>query len=375
MRTRTFALLLLPLSAFAAGDGTTGAEFLKVAPGARGAAMGEAQTAAAEDVFAAHWNPAALGGLKAAEISLMHNTWLEDVHQQYAAAALPAKSAGTFALSYNRLSVDDLEGYDAMGTPRGTLTGGASAASLGWGRNFSSRFEGGGGLMGGAALKTVSEEHAGVGASSLAADLGLLWRPAVSAGWLRRSSLGLAFRNMGQGLTFDRETLSLPAEISLGLGYSHFLAGDAIALTADLRRTAGEDDSFGAGAEYRLKDLFALRAGYRAADAEDAGLRAGAGIRLRGLQIDYAWAGMGEDLGAAHRVSLTYRFGDAPAALHPGLAGETHRYHKDQGRRAMDLGLYDRAVLHFHDALRVKPGDDETLKLLLECGEKMKGTP
>jgi hypothetical protein len=37
----------------------------------------------------------------------------------------------------------------------------------------------------------------------------------------------------------------------------------------------------------------------------------------------------------------------------------------------MELGLYDRAILEFNEALSIHPGDESVRVLLLECGEKM----
>ncbi|MBK8652234.1 MAG: hypothetical protein IPN23_11085 [Elusimicrobia bacterium] len=81
----------------------------------------------------------------------------------------------------------------------------------------------------------------------------------------------------------------------------------------DFHQVTGEDLSVGAGAEYWLKVLWALRAGYRTTETAGAGLRAGMGFRLRQIQVDYAWSAGGDDLDAAHRLTLAYRFGPAPA--------------------------------------------------------------
>jgi hypothetical protein len=40
----------------------------------------------------------------------------------------------------------------------------------------------------------------------------------------------------------------------------------------------------------------------------------------------------------------------------------------------MELGLYDRAILDFNEALKIAPNDEETRRLLLECGKKMEGS-
>ena len=65
MRSSILAALLLTGAlagrAFASGKGTAAGAFLRLAPGARGAAMGEALSGVADDAYAAWYNPAGLG--------------------------------------------------------------------------------------------------------------------------------------------------------------------------------------------------------------------------------------------------------------------------------------------------------------------------
>ena len=71
---------------FAGSPGSTTANFLKIGIGARGSAMGEAQSAIANDVNASYWNPAGLSTLRFQEISLMHYSLIEGVRYQVSGA-------------------------------------------------------------------------------------------------------------------------------------------------------------------------------------------------------------------------------------------------------------------------------------------------
>lgn len=91
-----FLLLLLVSGADRALAGISNAAvlFLRIAPGARPAGMGEAFVAIADDATATHWNPAGLGTYPLA------TTWIDiNVPAQYrpvtAVAALKARSGGT----------------------------------------------------------------------------------------------------------------------------------------------------------------------------------------------------------------------------------------------------------------------------------------
>lgn len=368
------ALLLLPLSAFAA-DGSTGAEFLKIGAGARPTAMGDAQVALAEGALAALWNPAGLGGLKANEVLFSHNKWLDDITDQRFVAAFALKNVGAVALAYERLALGDMPGFDAQSNLTGSLKSGDDVISLSWGRNLVSGAGGGSGLFVGAGAKSITEKIAGVSASAFAADFGVIARPwgaaSQRAPWLRRSSLGLAIRHLGPGLKFDSETTPLPTEYVVGVGHSVPLSGDILTFGLDIHQVTGEDFSVGAGGEYWLKGLMALRAGYRTTETDGAGLRAGMGFRLQQIQVDYAWSAGGDDLDAAHRLTLAYRFGPAPAV--PGVTSEVFQDLVERGRRHMDLKLYDRAILDFNEALQINPNDSGVQQLLQECGRLMEG--
>ncbi len=362
-------LTLVICNCFAAGAGTTAGEFLKIGVGARALGLGETQAALADDAFAAYWNPAGLAGLSAPQLCLANNRSFQDVNQQYGALAFPFRGAGTFAASFNRLGVEDFPGFDAQGTPAASLDSGATALGLSWGKNLIPGDAPGSGALLGLTLKSLQEEHANVKGRSLAMDAGFQLRPWSRWAWLRRASLGAAVQNLGQGVAFDKETAPLPSRLNAGLGYSHFLSGDLLTLGADWHLPFGEKSFMSAGAEYWLRGVFALRAGYRTAGEGEAGFRAGAGFLLKRIQLDYAWAGFADDLKAAHHVSLSLRFG--PASAPPGLADDLFRYHAEQGKKYMELEMHDRAVLEFNQALKIKPRDPETLRRLLDCGERI----
>lgn len=362
------SLLLFPLTLTAAPDGTTSAEFLKIGTGARAQAMGETQTALADDVFAIRWNPAGLGTLKSGEVALEHNKLFEGIDRQMLAGAVPTRT-GVWGLAYNRLNVDAYPGYDSDGTYTKDLKSGGEEIDLAWGKNFRSDATSANGLLGGVGFKMIREETADVSKSAFAADLGLIYRPWTGRDWVRRMSFGASIRQLGSGIKYDNESAPLPTIISGGVGYSHFLSGDILTVGMDLHQTAGEGSTVSAGGEYWLRNLIALRAGYRTSNADGAGFRAGAGFRLNHVQIDYAWTAQGKDLEAAHLFTLTYRFGPPPPA--PGATADLYNDYITQGKRRMSEGLYDRAILDFRRALEIRPQDDETLKLLIECGKKL----
>ena len=93
-----------PVVLQAASAGSSTANFLKIGIGARGAAMGEAQSAISNDVTASYWNPAGLAPLRYQEISLMHYALVEGIRYEQASFALPTVKNGTFAMGLSLMN-------------------------------------------------------------------------------------------------------------------------------------------------------------------------------------------------------------------------------------------------------------------------------
>lgn len=96
-------------------------EFLSIGVGARALGMGNTQTAIANDVTAAYWNPAGLLQIKSKyEVALMHNELFAGGAQyDYAGFATPIDSVSHLALSIVRFGTDNIANtlslYDANG--------------------------------------------------------------------------------------------------------------------------------------------------------------------------------------------------------------------------------------------------------------------
>src|SRR5436189_231977 len=74
--------------AYGSGDvGSSGAAFLKVGPGARQGAMGEAFAGTADDVYSIYYNPAGLGNLSKVEAAGMHDQQFQGINSEFAAVS------------------------------------------------------------------------------------------------------------------------------------------------------------------------------------------------------------------------------------------------------------------------------------------------
>lgn len=287
--------------------GLCGAQFLKVPPSARFAALGGAGlTLELQDSFflnpAAAYAPAAGGAVSASYEALLEGSSRTGLvfSRGYGAGAL---SAG---LLYNNSS-PGLEKLDGAGSGTGTeITAYDAAFGAGWSRRLSW-----GGL--GVNLKYVKSRLAEASGTSAALDAGLVFRePSPSA-----TELALTLRNFGPPLKVGSEKAPLPAELGGGLKWKYapdfniFVEGRMPADHSPYLLFAGE--WFLRASE--VSGLF-LRSGLNFKNYDDHGFMGafagGFGLKLGGFTADYAFSPYGE-LGAAHRMTLGLAWG-APGA-------------------------------------------------------------
>jgi len=95
------AALLIPVMTQAASVSQATLLFLKIAPGARPAGMGEAFVAISDDATATWWNPAGLGFQHGREFTMMYVRWLpqfnlSDLYYAYVSGTYEVPEWGTF---------------------------------------------------------------------------------------------------------------------------------------------------------------------------------------------------------------------------------------------------------------------------------------
>lgn len=156
------------------------------------------------------------------------------------------------------------------------------------------------------------------GASSVAFDLGILYRQKINnwegAGW----SVGAQASNLGPKIKYLTSKEALPAMVKVGgatdLPFSQI---HRLILTADLgyRLSPADVQAFNAsaGAEYVLMEHFMLRGGYHYGDKDKGDTNyatAGAGVKYAGVHLDFAWLFAGHDCLARNTfwLSLGYSF-------------------------------------------------------------------
>jgi len=303
-------LLAAERGSFAAA-GSQGAEFLKIPPTARSAALGStaALSEGSESIFQ---NPAGLASIEKLDVCMSQVNWIESINYSNLAAGF-RNSAGSFGFGINYLSVPSITKYDNTGAAQNSSYAPSDAAvTLGYARILSER------LSAGANLKYVTSHLDDVSAAAMAVDAGLQ----ANLGGDYGLRLGLLVQNAGTEMKFVNEGDPMPFNVRLGASYllnlnsetndewtRFFDLDHSVLFIAEANYLNDSEVSGNFGMEYRRNyqnsSAFALRAGYitNIKGLDNTGLTLGLGIAYGSFVIDYAFVPYGE-LGNTQRVTL-----------------------------------------------------------------------
>lgn len=278
------------------------AAFLKIAPGARPIGMGQAFTAAADDLNSLSWNPAGLSRIGQREAAFTHAELFADTQYDFAGYSQPI-GGQTVAFGVSRLSQGRLAGRGEDRRPTGAFSAADTSYQVALSRPVSSI-----GGRWGVSGKLLESRIGGEAARGFAMDLGYQQALTLQG---RPVTLGLAVMNMGPGIRYQQETSALPLTLSGGVAVPLL---STVLLSADYRHRPQSADSIGVGTEYTVMPALALRAGFSpaAATPDTAGLAGGQlgvgfGLKVGKARFDYSFMPAGI-LGNAQRLSLSTRF-------------------------------------------------------------------
>lgn len=281
-------ILVLSVAACAGVPGTTTANFLKIGPGAKAAAMGGAYTAVVNDPTSLYWNPAGLAEIEDVQFAATYNKWLADVYQGYVAIAFP-NGSNCLAACIDYVDMGEMVRTDPGGGSDGTFTAQDMNIMVGYARKLSTN------AAAGITLGIVTDTIDGEAVSCLAGNAG--WRYEFGEGVPRgeKFAVGVTLRNLGGTLAGG----SLPLT---------FVVGGAVEATPvsaglDLDFPIDNEWSLSAGIDWQVYKNLALRVGYRGNNDDGRGFTAGAGFLFDTLTVDYAFVPY-KTLGTTHRISV-----------------------------------------------------------------------
>ncbi len=291
--------LLPPAGARAAG--TSSAAFLRVGWGARPAAMGDAYTAAADDVDALYWNPAGLNYIKRLEETFGHNSWIDGLSAEHAAFAVRRSTADVIGAGLGFLNSGDMDRANKYGYTEGYYSSSDLALLFSYARRLNPK------LALGANFKIIRERIESASAQAFALDAGAIYELSP------KLKLGASLKNLGTGLTLNKASGPLPLSLSAGAALQF---SKTLLLTSDVSLPPDDSLSLHLGGEYTYPSAvkgvrLALRAGIKTSAMSYLGAASavtlGFGAETGAVGLDYALSPYG-DLGITHRLSLKIKF-------------------------------------------------------------------
>ncbi|MFH1282099.1 MAG: PorV/PorQ family protein [bacterium] len=281
-------------------SGESALSYLKIARGARMAALGEGGVSLADDSQTLYYNPAGLTFLKNMEVSFQKLVFVESISLTHITYAQPVKWGGLgFGIGY--LDSGSMDRYDVNNVKTGDfkstdydLFAGISVKLLD-------------NLSAGLTLKLIKEQIDDESVSVFSGDCGLTILNVED-----RIIFGLSIQNFGGKVKYINDSFSQPLIIRLGASLK--TSSDFIVYCEGLNSSdAGNDLRI--GFELPIQKVVFVRGGYKYLIDNDPdlggtfGLTGGIGFRLYSFDIDYALVPF-DDFDLTHRYSLSYRFGN-----------------------------------------------------------------
>jgi len=251
--------LFMPTVLSAQGEGGLAGAFLRMGLGARAIAMGGAQTAVADDGFAAFYNPGGLPFLEKRHFSTTYSLLSLDRKIQYISYSQSLKPQAGVSLFWLGAGTDKIDGRDLSGNHTFDLSESMNIFGL----SFANRFHDKVAL--GLTIKvfrhTLDLVSDKLSADDLFFDIGLMVLP------VKDLKVGIQLKDTNGGLSWDTQNIftrgttsvdSIPYIINTGASY---ILKDKYLISTTLEFNQLLQEKFRLGLEYKVNELYALRIG------------------------------------------------------------------------------------------------------------------
>lgn len=344
-----FLVFLTPL-ALRAAVGTTAFDFLTSPSNPRAAALGGGGSALGGETSLGSLNPAGWATLARGEAFFEGHQGVEGLANQSLGIGWPTPHRGVWTGRITTLDHGDIPATDAGGVPIGDVQARSLWLQAGWaGRALSER------TWWGLSANLAQEQLAGESAQGVFLDVGLLHKlPPVRA--IPNGRVGFSLLRVGPGVQQGSDRVSLPRELRWGA--AALWSQDRVIFTQDIVARKNQRLGFSTGLEVNINGAAFFRLGHDSSLSSDHRWSYGLGVRVWSLDFNYTLS-PSADLGDAHRLGLTVRFGQA---VENNFALGTQAFHQQD---------YPLAVLYFGRVLAADPKNAEALRLLRDAAAKI----
>ncbi len=323
-------ILIVPLGTdtlrAAGNEGVSGADFLSIGVGSRPLSMGEAFTAAINDINTIYYNPAGLGTMKYSMLSMMHQELILDSRFENISVTFPF-FYGFLGISSSVFWVPPFEKIDEEGNEVGQVYFYNTSLVAAYGQSL-------GFMEIGGSVKYIYQRIDTLMLHSAAIDVGILKRLYMYSPFdapVRNFSLGLSIQNIGTKANED----PLPRQLRFGTAYYltrwfglHIdFIENLIDGTDFYDFTYGFDESFriNAGVEFSYFDILSLRAGYRFNDAGKYTFGMGFNYAVRNVSfmVDTSYADTGV-FGPVYSFTVTFKLIPQVITVEDRLKADKH---------------------------------------------------
>lgn len=294
--------------------GVTSFQFLKVMPGARSTALGNAYSSLAHGADAMFWNPAGLIKSNKFGISASHIDWFLDTQHFSFSGVYSLSSAMSIGIMGMNVDYGEIEvtTVDALGpTEEGynpgltgeTIHPGANLVGLAFGQRLTNKFSYG------VTAKYVTENMDVKSKSILMFDGGVLFDTKF-----RSMVLSATIRHFGPKVTYYDKDFPLPQTLNIGISANIIspqesligtTSNHSILMAFDIVQPRDYDQQYNIGFEYSFSDILFLRSGYRI-NYDTGGLTLGFGIKYKSVKMDYSYNDFGDYLDNVNRFTVGF---------------------------------------------------------------------
>jgi hypothetical protein len=279
--------------------GSSGLQFLKIAPVAREASMGEAGVSVTDDVNSIFFNPAGLAYIDKPQVMVSHIRWLAGSTHNALAVAIPYRRVvyGLSMVSLNIPSFEETTVFEPDGTGR-MVNAGDISIGFAVARRFTEQ------LVIGGHVKFVKETLDDYSITNILADIGAIYHTGF-----RDLRLGFSLQHFGPDMKVADQTFRTPLVFRLGAADDLVKAENyRLTVTAEIVHPTDNKEWVNTGLELRMFRAFSVRAGYRF-NSDISAFSTGFGImtpqtNFGTLSVDYAFVPTTTVFDSVHRFSV-----------------------------------------------------------------------